>query len=80
MAKTGANGRLLVEITETSQQTVRAEADLLRGEISVEGVDPDDDSDADSDEELGGIDDAADDDGSGPGSASWRSQERSPRS
>ena len=55
--ETGANGQLLVEIAETGQQTIRAEADLLRGETSVEGVDPDGDSDASGDDESGATDD-----------------------
>jgi len=56
VGETGTNGQLLVGITETGQQTVRAEADLLRGETTVEGVDPDDDSDAAGDDEPGGTD------------------------
>ncbi len=55
--ETGANGQLLVEITETGQQTIRAEANLLRGETSVEGVDPDGDSDTPSDDGSGATDD-----------------------
>ncbi len=80
VGETGANGQLLVEITETGQQTVRAEADLLRGEATIEGVDPDDsdtagddepgggdDSDAGSDDEPGGTDDGDANDGDDSG-------------
>lgn len=57
VGETDASGQLLVEIAETGQQTVRAEVNLLRGETSVEGVDPDGDSESSSDDESGGTDD-----------------------